>query len=85
MFLCKELHFSAAAVEVMNSDKLSHLLSIIPGGKFEFYSRQQKRFFEKQTMEWNFISILIWNSCICLKKVMCQVSLFFMWLVLYIF
>ena len=61
IFLCKELHFSAAAVEVMNSDKPSHLLSIIPGGKFEFCSRQQKRFSEKQTMEWNFISILIWN------------------------
>ena len=45
-FLCNEL-FTAAPVEVMNSDKPSHLLSIIPGGNFEFWSRQQKNIFWK--------------------------------------
>ena len=49
-FLCNEL-FTAAPVEVMNSDKPSHLLSIIPGGNFEFWSRQQKIFSENDTSE----------------------------------
>ena len=54
IFLCKELHFSAAAVEVMNSDKPSHLLSIIPVVNLNFVADSKKDFLKSKL--WNGIS-----------------------------
>ena len=74
IYLCILEHLPAARLEVTTFDKPSHLLSIITGGKFEFFSRRQKRFSEMCTLEYNFCLILAWNYSLCFKEIVCQIS-----------